>query len=78
VSSTIGCVERILETFSGFDVLVNGALLGRCALDTTTSLIIVCRDCQTSLENNATPTLAWSRLYSADDALDEEQCSYWI
>jgi hypothetical protein len=62
----------MLENFSDFDVLVNGALLGRCGIDTTTGLIVVCRGCQTYLQNNATPPSALSRLYSPDDALDEE------
>jgi hypothetical protein len=62
----------MLENFSGFDVLVNGGLLGRCEIDTTAGLIVMCRGCQTSLQNNATPSSALSRLYCSDDVLDEE------
>ncbi|CAF3719173.1 unnamed protein product, partial [Rotaria socialis] len=63
---------RFTKIFSGFDVLVNGALLGRCGIDTTTGLVFVCLGCQTFLKNNATPASALSRLYSPDDPLDEE------
>ena len=62
----------MLETFSGVDVLLNGALLGRNGIDTTTGLIVVCRDFQTSLQSNATPASALSRLYSPDDVSDDE------
>ena len=62
----------MLETFSGLDVLLNGALLVRNGIDTTTGLIVVCRDCQTSLKSNATPASALSRLYSPDDVSDDE------
>ena len=62
----------MLETCSGFNFLVNGALLGRCGIDTTTGLTVVCRGCQISLQNNATPPSALSCLYSLDDVLDEE------
>lgn len=51
----------MLETFSGLDVLLNGALLGRNGINTATNLIVVCRGCQTTLQSNATPASALSR-----------------
>ena len=68
----IDYVRRTLETFSGFDVLLNGAVLGRRGIDTTAGLIVVCRGCQTSLQNNAVPASALCRLYSPDDVVGIE------
>lgn len=70
---TIGYVRRILETFSDLDVRLNGGLLARHGFGMTTGLIVLCRDCQTSLQKNTTPESAVSRLYSAEDVLNEEQ-----
>jgi hypothetical protein len=65
-------VRRKLENLCDAHLLVNGALLGRLGIDRTTGLITVCRDCETSLENNATPKSALSRIFSPDYMSDDE------